>query len=46
MKLYSEKSWAIVKPHRHGQNNNIKPIGLFNLVRVKNISKFFMIIYL
>ena len=37
---------AKAKPHEHGQKSSIKPIGLFNLVRVKNISKFFMIIYL
>ena len=27
-----EKSYAIVKPQAHGQNNSIKPIGFFNLV--------------
>ena len=40
------KSYAIVNPHRHGQNNSIKPIGFFNLVNSINRFKCFIRIYL
>ena len=48
MNIYNDKSklYARARPQVQGQNNNIKPIGLFNLVNSINNLMFFIIIYL
>jgi len=40
------KLYESVRPQRQGQNNSIKPIGLFNLVNSIINLKFCIIIYL